>query len=82
MRNGDSLVVDRSIRFDGYWSDSYATDVAGALTVRQREIHSVVARALAHVMSLVRPGVRANEVDHDKSLDGGDSATSSGRENR
>lgn len=62
LRDGDSLIVDLSARFDGYWSDSCATYVAGAPTDRQREIHGVVADALEHAISLVRPGVRATDL--------------------
>lgn len=65
LRDGDSLVVDLSARFDGYWSDSCATYVAGTPTVRQREIHGVVAGALAHAISLVGPGARASDVDRE-----------------
>ncbi len=65
LRDGDSLVVDLSARFDGYWSDSCATYVAGTPTFRQREIHAVVTGALAYAISLVRPGVRANDVDRE-----------------
>lgn len=63
LREHDSLIVDLSTGLHGYWSDSCATYFAGGPDERQREIHEVVTQALELAISLVRPGVRANEVD-------------------
>ena len=63
LREGDTAIVDLGAAPNGYWSDSCATYVAGAPTRQAREIHDIVSRALEHAISLVRPGVRANEID-------------------
>ncbi|HLF01763.1 MAG TPA: Xaa-Pro peptidase family protein, partial [Anaerolineales bacterium] len=63
LRPGDSVMVDLSIRLDGYWSDSCATYYATEPNARQRAMHLAAAQALDLAISLVKPGVRANEID-------------------
>jgi Xaa-Pro aminopeptidase len=58
-----SLMVDLSVRWNAYWSDSCATYYPGEPTERQRALHAFVAEALDFAISLVRPGVPANEID-------------------
>jgi Xaa-Pro aminopeptidase len=63
IRSGDSLIVDLSTQFHGYWSDSCATYYADEPTARQKAIHQTVTEALELAVSLVRPGVVAREID-------------------
>jgi Xaa-Pro dipeptidase len=63
IREDTALVVDLSTAHQGYWSDSCGTYYATEPTPRQRALHRVVQDALDYAVSLVRPGVAANEVD-------------------
>jgi len=63
LHPGDSLMVDLSTRVDGYWSDSCATYYVSEPTEKQKAMHRVAAHALELAISLVRPGVAANEID-------------------
>ncbi len=63
LRPGDSLMVDLGARVDGYWSDSCATYYATEPSEKQAAMHRVAMQALEFAISLVRPGVVANEVD-------------------
>lgn len=58
-----SLVVDLGVRWGGYWSDSCATLFAGAPTPRQDALYRTVEDALDRAIGLVRPGVRAGDLD-------------------
>ncbi len=58
-----SIIIDLSTIEQGYWSDSCATYYATRPTPEQRQVHQVVADALAYASHLVRPGIRANEID-------------------
>ncbi len=59
----DSLILDLSVVVDGYWTDSCATYFANQPTALQVELHKVVEEALAFAVSLLRPGVVAQDVD-------------------
>ena len=59
----DSFILDLSVVVDGYWTDSCATYYAGRPTAQQIELHKFVEEALAFAVSLIRPGVMAQEVD-------------------
>jgi Xaa-Pro aminopeptidase len=63
IRPHDSVIVDLSTVLHGYWSDSCATYYAGEPTSRQRRMHETAAQALALGISLVRPGVVAQDLD-------------------
>lgn len=63
LRNHDSLIVDLSVLWEGYWSDSCATYYAGEPTAQQTGMHRTIANALDYAISLVRPGVLAGEID-------------------
>jgi Xaa-Pro dipeptidase len=63
LRPGDSLMVDISTRVDGYWSDSCNTYYASDLTKRQKAMRGAAAEALDFAISLIKPGVPANEID-------------------
>ena len=59
----DSFILDLSVVVDAYWTDSCATYYAGQPTAQQIELHKFVEEALAFAVSLIRPGVKAREVD-------------------
>ena len=59
----DAIIIDLSAVDSGYWSDSCATYYASVPTTQQRQVHQVVADALNYAISLVRPGVRACDID-------------------
>jgi Xaa-Pro dipeptidase len=63
LRPGDSLMVDLSVRVDGYWSDSCATYYASEPDARQTAMHRTAAEALELAISLVKPGAMADEID-------------------
>ena len=59
----DSLILDLSVVVDGYWTDSCATYFANQPTALQLELHKFVEEALEFAVSLLRPGVVAQDVD-------------------
>lgn len=59
----DSFILDLSVVVDGYWTDSCATYYADQPTAQQAEMHKFVEEALAYAVSLIRPGVVAQDVD-------------------
>ena len=63
LRSGDSLIVDLSVRWNGYWSDSCSVYYTSEPSARQKAIHNTVAQALEYAISLVRPGAIASEID-------------------
>ena len=63
IRDGDSVIVDLGTGYKGYWSDSCATYFVGKRSENQQKIHKIITDALDYGISLVRPGIAANEVD-------------------
>ncbi len=63
LRAGDSLMMDISTRVHGYWSDSCNTYYAADVTPRQKAMRHTAAEALEFAISLVKPGIPANEID-------------------
>lgn len=59
----DSLILDLSVVVDGYWTDSCATYYAEQPTAQQVEMHKFVEEALDYAISLIRPGVVAQDID-------------------
>ncbi len=59
----DAFILDLSVVVDGYWTDSCATYYAEQPTAQQFQMHKFVEEALAYAVSLIRPGVVAQEVD-------------------
>lgn len=58
-----SIIVDLGACVEGYWSDSCATYYPGQPTTAQKKLHRHVADALDFAITLVKPGVPANEID-------------------
>lgn len=63
LRPGDSVIVDVGTRWQGYWSDGCVTYFVGEPSTKQKALYRTVSDALALAISLIRPGVAANEVD-------------------
>jgi len=63
LRPGDSLMVDISTRVEGYWSDSCNTYYVNEPNARQTAMRQTAADALDFAISLIKPGVPANEID-------------------
>ncbi len=63
LRAGDSLMVDISTRVEGYWSDSCNTYYPGTPTEQQTAMRRTAADALDFAISLIKPGIPANEID-------------------
>lgn len=63
LQPGGSIIVDLGTCVNGYWSDSCATYYPAEPTDAQRKLHQHVADALDFAISLVKPGVAANEID-------------------
>jgi Xaa-Pro aminopeptidase len=63
LRPGDSLMVDISTRVEGYWSDSCNTYYVSDLSEQQKAMRRTAAEALDYALSLIKPGIPANEVD-------------------
>jgi Xaa-Pro aminopeptidase len=63
IRPDTSLIVDLSVVFEGYWSDSCATYYPDEPTAKQAAMHRTAREALDYGMSLLRPGAVAREID-------------------
>ncbi|MDM8527107.1 Xaa-Pro peptidase family protein [Anaerolineales bacterium HSG24] len=63
LRAKDSLIVDLSTILHGYWSDSCATYFATEPTATQKKLHQTVSDALDLGRSMIRPGMKANQID-------------------
>lgn len=63
LREGDLLLVDFGVRFDGYCCDVTRTFSLGSAGEWQREVHAAVARAQEGAVEAARPGAAAAEVD-------------------
>lgn len=60
---GDSLIVDISTIHQGYWSDGCRTFYATDPTPDQIQRHRFIQDALDYAISLVKPGVKTNNID-------------------
>ncbi|MBI5886464.1 MAG: aminopeptidase P family protein [Deltaproteobacteria bacterium] len=63
IRNGELVVVDMGVVFDGYNSDCTRTYCIGRATARVREVYQTVLDAQMRAIEMVRPGVAAAEID-------------------
>lgn len=63
IENGDLLLVDLVPRLGGYWGDSCATIVLGDPPDDVARAHGAAMDALRRGIEMLRPGVRAGEVD-------------------
>jgi Xaa-Pro dipeptidase len=63
LKEGDSFILDLSVGLHGYWTDGCRSYFVGEPSNRQRQVYGVVKSALEYGASLLKPGVRANELD-------------------
>jgi Xaa-Pro aminopeptidase len=64
IREGDPVIVDLGPRAaNGYWGDSCNTFVLGEPSAKLAALHRAVVDALAECARVLRPGIRANELD-------------------
>jgi Xaa-Pro aminopeptidase len=63
IRAGDAVIVDLSVVYRGYHSDSAATYYAGEPSAKQQDMHRTVARALEQGLALIKPGAVACDID-------------------
>jgi len=64
LRPGDPAVLDFGGTVGGYGSDLSRTVAVGEPSEEVREIHDIVRRAQESAFQAVRPGVRAQDIDH------------------
>ena len=63
LANGDMVLFDLGVIVDGYCSDITRTVAFGEVNDKQREIYNAVLAANEAAIALVRPGVRAMDLD-------------------
>lgn len=63
IENGDLVVIDVGARYQGYCADMTRTMVVGEPSRIQKHIYKTVIEAQRIAIGLIRPGVRARDVD-------------------
>jgi len=63
IRQGDTLVMDVSATYEGYFADLTRTVFVGSASARQHEIYDTVLQAQEKAIESVKPGIRAGEID-------------------
>ena len=63
IQQGDFILFDLGVVYNGYCSDITRTVAFGEPTAAQREIYETVKKAEQAAVDLVRPGVQAKEID-------------------
>ena len=63
IQKGDFILFDLGVVYNGYCSDITRTVAFGEPTVEMREIYETVRRAEQAAVDLVRPGVKAMDID-------------------
>jgi Xaa-Pro aminopeptidase len=63
VKEKDVVLMDVGAVFEGYYADLTRTVFVGEATEKQREIYGIVARAQEAAVSVVKPGIRAEQVD-------------------
>lgn len=63
VANGDFVVIDFGVFWNGYSSDTTRTIQFGKISPRQREIYDLVARAQQAAIERVAPGAVAGEIE-------------------
>lgn len=63
LETGDSFILDLSVGLHGYWSDGCRSYFLGEPSNRQQQVYGVVKSALEYGTSLLKPGLRANDLD-------------------
>jgi len=63
IRNGDFVVIDFGVKYQGYCSDETCTVAIGELTAVQKNAYRAVLRAHDEAIAFIRAGVAAADVD-------------------
>jgi Xaa-Pro aminopeptidase len=63
MRNGEAVVLDFGVRYQGYHSDETKTLILGKVQGEQRKIYETVRRAQDKALKKIRPGVSVRRID-------------------
>jgi Xaa-Pro dipeptidase len=63
LETGDPVLCDLVPRVNGYWGDSCNTFVLGSASLGLLELRDVVVRALELAAELIRPGIKAGDLD-------------------
>jgi Xaa-Pro dipeptidase len=63
LRDGDPVLCDLVPMVAGYWGDSCTTPVVGEPSPEFARLHATVAGALEHAGEVIRPGIKAGELD-------------------
>ncbi len=63
VQAGDLVMIHANTCGDGYWTDITRTETAGDLTERQMHMRAAIDEARQAALSVIRPGVGAQQVD-------------------
>ena len=63
IREGDLVLSDLTPCLNGYWGDTCNTVAIGKPSAKQKEHFKMVSEALQNAIALVKPGIRAGELD-------------------
>lgn len=63
IEEGDSVIIDLAATLDGYSSDVTRTAFVGTPTEEWKKVYSTVLEANQNAEAVVRPGIKAREVD-------------------
>ena len=63
LKKREIALLELAVVADGYWSDRTRAAVAGSSTGLQREVNEVVRTAQEQAIGMVKPGVRAGDID-------------------
>ncbi len=64
LKPGDAILSDLTPCLDGYWSDTCNTIIVGGPGREQRRIFHKVKETLERGLDMIKPGVRACDIDH------------------
>jgi Xaa-Pro aminopeptidase len=63
IRSGEAVVMDLGATCEGYCAKMVRTTAVGDIPAGQREVYSLLVRALEHAETALRPGATSGEVD-------------------
>ena len=61
-RQGDTLIIDISVRFDGVWCDVCRTFFFGEPTDRQKSVYQMIERSIESGENALKPRAKASDV--------------------
>lgn len=63
LQSGDLAVLELGVVADGYWADRTRVRAAGGASEAQHAVFETVRKAQEAAIAVIRPGIRASEVD-------------------